>query len=101
MRGAGTILALALGSGCVSYATGEQLTQRASFDLSCPSKDLGYVRIDGKTQGVIGCGKRGTYLESCEGAQAARTCTWVLNGRVENDVSPPPNWPQPDVGHDY
>ena len=64
-------------------ATDDQLRARAAFDMSCPEDQLHIVAIDGRTQGVIGCGKRNTYVESCEqyGRTAGKTgCSWVLNG---------------------
>ncbi len=44
-----------------------------------------YKRIDGRTQGVLGCGKRAIYVESCDGPRnnMATDCTWVINGGIE------------------
>jgi len=73
-----------------SHATGEQLTRRASFDLDCASSNLRYNRIDAQTQGVVGCGKHATYLESCTKTAASvdPECTWVLNGVIETSAAP-------------
>jgi hypothetical protein len=79
------------GSGCFASATASQLTARASFDLSCPSGTLHYKRIDDRTQGVLGCGKRAIYIESCDGPrnQMATGCTWVINGTIEVEPAAP------------
>lgn len=72
------MLVLVVGCG----ASVEQLRSRASFDMNCPDNQLQIVEIDGRTQGVIGCGKRNTYIESCEqyGRTGGKTgCSWVLN----------------------
>ena len=77
--GTNTIVLIGL-LGC--GASTEQLRSRASFDMNCPSDQLQIVEIDGRTQGVMGCGKRNTYVESCEryGQTGGKTgCSWVLN----------------------
>src|SRR5437899_1533683 len=75
-----------------SHATGEQLTRRASFDLDCASSNLRYNRIDTQTQGVVGCGKHATYVESCGriSASSDAECTWVLNGAIEPSAASAP-----------
>ena len=87
-----TVFACAL-SGCFASASPSQLTKRASFDLGCDQ--LKVQEIDEKTQGVTGCGKRATYVESCDGPPGATgvTCTWVINGAINSDpasATPPP-----------
>ena len=65
-------------------ASDGQLRARASFDLDCRADQIQVVRIDDKTRGVTGCGRRNTYVEDCEREEAfgARTgCTWILNMR--------------------
>jgi len=71
-------------SGCISSASGDQLTRRASFDLNCPTSNLRYRQIDDRTQGVSGCGKRATYVDSCEGPREGPNinCTWLINGAI-------------------
>lgn len=83
-------------AGCVaslggwSHATGEQLTRRASFDLGCDAKDLRYTRIDDQTQGVSGCAKHATYVETCTKHGAGDPeCTWLLNGLIESSAGGP------------
>jgi hypothetical protein len=90
MKGVPRVLFVcALLSGCVpyAYATGEALTRRASFDLNCDASGLYYRRIDDRTQGVRGCGKRATYVAECNGPRRApdTTCSWILNGGVEGE----------------
>ena len=70
---------------CVSAcgATEDQLRTRAAFDMKCTDAPLQVVEIDDRTRGVIGCGQRNTYVESCTryGQTTGKTgCTWVLNG---------------------
>lgn len=59
-------------------ATEEQLRARAAFDLQCPEGKLQLTQLDDRTQGVRGCDKQATYVESCHG-QGRTDCTWVLN----------------------
>jgi hypothetical protein len=88
------VFVLAVG-GCVATASAKQLTSRASFDLSCPSGTLRYKRIDERTQGVLGCGKRAIYVESCGGGEGT-SCTWVLNGTIAVEpAAPEPAAPAP------
>jgi hypothetical protein len=87
-------------SGCLASASEGQLTSRASFDLSCPAETLRYKRIDGRTQGVLGCGKRAIYVESCDGPRStiATDCTWVINGGIELTEPPPAPAAAPPAG---
>jgi len=65
---------VALG-GCVR-GTGD-LIRRASFDMSCPERQIQVVDLGGGARGVTGCGHRSTYVFQC-----AATCengTWLLN----------------------
>lgn len=74
------ILCVALG-GCMG-ATANQLQRRASFDLNCPAAKIAVVKLDKRTRGVRGCGKRVTYVEhcrACANGYPACDCTWVLN----------------------
>lgn len=90
MRGVLSVMLAGLCGCYVAGATGEQLTSRASFDLDCAPSGLRYRRIDPQTQGVVGCGKRATYVESCaRSGTSGEDCTWVLNGRVEASAAPP------------
>jgi hypothetical protein len=76
------MLAASLLSGCVvggHGASAEALTRRAAFDLNCDASQLVYQPIDSRTRGVAGCGRRATYVETCQD-QFASNCTWVLNG---------------------
>ncbi|HEY6174713.1 MAG TPA: hypothetical protein VIX73_09730, partial [Kofleriaceae bacterium] len=87
MRGVLRIMIAGLFAACATTgATGEQLTRRASFDLDCAPADLRYRKIDSQTQGVVGCGRRATYVETCSRSSqyAESECTWVLNGSVEH-----------------
>ncbi len=77
---------LALTACAATRASPEQLVARASFDLECDAAELEVVPIDDKTRGVKGCGKRATYVSTCEtGANRYGTyqhdCTWVMNAR--------------------
>jgi hypothetical protein len=55
---------LVLLAGCMSAIDlnrGELLT-RASFDLSCPRRELAVQDLGGRTAGVSGCGQRASYV---------------------------------------
>jgi hypothetical protein len=54
------------------FATESQLRTRAAFDMNCDAQALQIVKIDSRTRGVVGCGKRMTYVET-----TGRM--WVLN----------------------
>lgn len=70
------IIAIAIAvSGC---ATSKSLKARAAFDLDCKAFNLEIIEIDSVTRGVRGCGKRVTYIASCE-PHPFGACTWVLN----------------------
>ena len=64
-------------------ATVSQLKARAAFDLGCPESEITIVDIDKRTKGVMGCGKKATYVENCDGPigpfGAKSGCTWILN----------------------
>jgi hypothetical protein len=61
---------------------------RAPFDLDCPREQLAYQRLDPKTMGVSGCGRRATYIRVCRD-RVSKTygnqidtyveCTWTLD----------------------
>ncbi len=87
MRRIATLLlvfcAIAILPACATgRATTAQIQKRASFDLDCSVNKLTVVKLDDRTRGVRGCGKRATYVEECKacanGYQACE-CTWVLN----------------------
>jgi hypothetical protein len=89
-------------SGCLASASGDQLTRRASFDLGCSANNLRYHRIDEQTQGVSGCGKRATYVVSCDGPRTnvATTCTWLINGAIITDPVTVPSTIAPSIDDD-
>lgn len=65
------------GAGC--GASLGQLRMRAAFDYGCQENQLSVIKIDNRTNGVTGCGKKGTYVESCTPKPFRLECTWVLN----------------------
>ncbi|MBI4820654.1 MAG: hypothetical protein HY791_30600 [Deltaproteobacteria bacterium] len=70
-------------------ATREQLVKRASFDLNCPAEQLEVHELDGRTNGIRGCGRQATYVEQCEVVQGSRgNCTWIMNTDAEPSPSP-------------
>ena len=75
-------------TGC--SATLEQLKDRATFDLQCSENQLRLTRIDDRTYGVAGCGKRATYVDTCDQLQTRADCTWVLNADLTRDSGPRP-----------
>jgi hypothetical protein len=63
-------------------ASPADLPARASFDLNCPTTELRQHRLDESTYGVVGCGRRATYVSSCNGQPGDMTtqCRWIMNG---------------------
>lgn len=80
-------------AGCVARTTesasAAALIRRASFDLNCDRGRLRYQTIDDRTQGVMGCGRRATYIENCR-TEYGSDCVWVLNGAVDSESGGPP-----------
>jgi hypothetical protein len=95
-------LALLLGVGSVFLAFGcggapesqtpkrHPVAVRAPFDLNCPREQLVYQRLDTRTMGVSGCGRRATYIRVCRdriGSQVGSyvstyvDCSWLLDGK--------------------
>ncbi len=77
------VAALAASLFACGGASDETLRTRAAFDMKCEGPQLQVIEIDDRTRGVIGCGQRHTYVESCKvyGQTAGKSgCTWVLNG---------------------
>jgi len=58
-----------------------QLIKRAAFDLNY-GEPMHITRIDAKTRGVRGCGRRATYVQLCDapGVSFAVRCAWLMNG---------------------
>ena len=71
--------------GCM--ASDQQLLRRASFDMGCPESQIQLVGIDAKTTGVVACGKRATYVQSCAKPDDAinKQCTWVKNSETKTE----------------
>ena len=85
-----TLLALVLPlavCGCVIHTgkKGPALRPRAAYDFGCPEAQVTVTRIDDRTQGASGCGKKATYIYSCHRAN----CTWVMNTDVQPTQPPP------------
>jgi hypothetical protein len=60
---------------CVMPASESQLRTRAAFDMSCTEPQVQIVKLDSRTRGVSGCGRKATYVETCDQS----SCTWVQN----------------------
>jgi hypothetical protein len=71
-------------------ATAQQLRARAGFELGCPAEELELVQLDRSTGGVIGCGRRVVYVESCS---SGPSCTWSFDR--EAPAIGWGAWPQP------
>jgi len=82
----------------------EQLRSRAENDLRCSAAEIHSKTLDDRTRVAWGCGRRATYVQSCEACgqdgysvrafggvsdvhtKTARcNCTWLLNSPVESD----------------
>jgi hypothetical protein len=57
----------------------QQLQMRAAFDMACRTELMRTYHVDERTTGVEGCGRRLTYIESCEIIDGINRCTWVLD----------------------
>lgn len=81
------------------FSGGDELAQRASFDLGCPREQMratvlqrvGMFQV-AVSAGVQGCGKRASYIRS-----AGTSGAWVINGIAEEarQAAPPPGGPPP------
>jgi len=74
-------LLLALGGAACgpAGATQDQLLSRATFDLECPAPQVQVQDLGNRQRGVLGCGRRLTYVEVCEQRVDGNHCAWVIN----------------------
>jgi hypothetical protein len=78
---AGAAFAALLSVGCAAKgASVEQLMSRGTFDFECPRLQLRVMDLGDRQRGMIGCGKRLTYIEVCENRIDGWHCAWVING---------------------
>ncbi len=94
-----SILALAVSSwllpacGPAAPAHPTAFDRRASFDLNCPWQQIDFVPISERaprTYGAVGCGKRATYVETCQsrmwgGTDYGGPCSFVLDSAIQVD----------------
>lgn len=88
----GAILGVLLLAACAprtARANLQQLQVRASFDLSCPPDWLRLYHLDERVKGVEGCGRRLTYVESCEFVGDEVACMWRLDVPGNPALRPP------------
>jgi hypothetical protein len=91
------LIFLALASACATAPPPKSgpgpLTRRAMFDLNCAASELMATKIDDKTIGVRGCGKRAVYVELCQPnirrPYEDDECRWLRQGEVQEDGPPP------------
>jgi hypothetical protein len=99
LLGAATgMLLLAACAPRTARASLQQLQMRASFDLSCPGDWLRLYHLDERIKGVEGCGRRLTYVESCELVGDEVACMWRLDVPGNPALRPPeapPTVPSP------
>ncbi len=69
--------------GCASSHPENVLRVRAANDLDCSPDAVRVVVIDFRTRSVRACGKRVTYVQSCDGYG----CTWIQNGEIHDTAS--------------
>jgi hypothetical protein len=65
--------------GCAASNPENVLRVRAANDLDCSTNAVHIVIIDDRTRSVRACGKRVTYVQSCDDAFS---CTWIQNGEI-------------------
>jgi len=56
-----------------------QLQLRSSFDLGCPYAWVRIYQLDERTRGAEGCGRRLTYVETCEQQRGVERCAWMAD----------------------
>jgi hypothetical protein len=80
------LFALVLVSACYAAARKDHLLRRTALDFNCSTKLLTYTELENRKTLVVGCGKRGTYVETCDGDryESGTTCTWKLDGMLES-----------------
>lgn len=66
-----------------------ELQARAAFDLGCPPQQLRLYNFDERSKGVVGCGRRLTYVHWCQLTDGVNRCTWVLDTPTPSQHS----WP--------
>jgi hypothetical protein len=81
------VLALLLIPSCQSTANRSTLPRRAAKDLSCPEASLRIIDLYQDAAGVVGCGKKATYIHECKD-RAGRKCAWVLNSSGDTQYPP-------------
>lgn len=104
------VLSLA-GVGCGPVgATQDQLLARATFDLECPAPQVQVQDLGNRQRGVVGCGRRLSYVEVCEQRVDGNHCAWVINAAPwaygppmnKRPPTPPKTWfystPPPSSG---
>jgi len=67
--------------GCTSTMTYTVLN-RATFDLNCPSESIKTQELGFKTIGVVGCGKRATYILNGE-CSSKKSCQAIMNSDLK------------------
>jgi hypothetical protein len=89
----------------------QELRPRVAFDLGCPAEQSQFVLFKRTGRhpsevGVIGCGKRATYVRNVTsggvggvggGVVRGSIGPWVLNSQVQDDPSAVVSAPQPDA----
>jgi hypothetical protein len=72
-------LAATVTASCVTTkGQSDLVVRRATFDLQCPDKDLQVSSLGQNTFGVVGCGRRATYVVDCK-KDYIDSCTAVMN----------------------
>lgn len=72
------------------------VVKRATFELQCDRDKLKWTKFDERSYGVSGCGKRATYVATCSNPEIQDSCTWMLNGRVDDEKGGAPGESKPD-----
>jgi len=90
------LIFLALSSACATAPPAKRepgpLTKRAVFYLDCSAGELRFTKIDDKTVGIRGCGKRTVYVKICQPSREPfeyEECRWLRQGEVQEDGPPP------------
>jgi hypothetical protein len=70
--------------GCVGSNPENVLRVRAANDLDCGTDAVHILIIDDRTRSVRACGKRVTYVQTCDGFGG---CTWIQNGEIRESAT--------------
>jgi hypothetical protein len=83
LRNVAIALSLAI-AGCATTGSKQEIVgNRAAFDLQCDAGKLSVTDLGNESYGVVGCGKRASYVVTCK-TFYAKDCTAIANSPQES-----------------